>query len=197
MHGTSGYREAAVELIAQYEEVGFEQLHGELLHLLPERPVRVLELGAGTGRDAAWLAARGHLVTAVEPVVELRVHERPGITWVVDELPGLASVAGEFELVTAVAVWMHLDPAERRAAMRRVAGLLAPGGLLLLTLRHGPVPAGRSMHPVSAAETALLGREFGLVEVHRSERADGHGRAGVHWEQLALDRPGQEADPGR
>lgn len=189
VHGTDGYREAAAELITQYEEVTFEQLHAQVLHLLPQRPVRVLELGAGTGRDAAWLAARGHLVTAVEPVVELRVHEGPGITWLVDELPGLARVTGRFGLVTAVAVWMHLDEGQRRAAMRRVAGLLAPGGRLVLTLRHGPVPAGRRMFPVTAEETALLGGGSGLAEVHRSSRADGHGRAGVRWEQLVLEAP--------
>ncbi|GAA1197504.1 SAM-dependent methyltransferase [Kitasatospora gansuensis] len=185
---TAGYREEAPLLVTQYESVTFDQVHREILHLMPQQPMDVLELGAGTGRDAAALAARGHRVTAVEPIVELRVHEGPGIDWVVDELPALARVTGRFGLVLATAVWMHLDPAERRTATGRVAELLAPGGRFVLHLRHGPVPQGRRMFEVTAAETAELGAEFGLTEVYRGERADKHGRSGVSWSQLVLDR---------
>ncbi|GAA0701593.1 hypothetical protein GCM10010193_65530 [Kitasatospora atroaurantiaca] len=185
--GTAGYREDAGELARQYESVTFEKVHREVLHLFPEAPARVLDLGAGTGRDAAALAARGHTVVAVEPTVELRVHEAAGFTWLSDSLPELREVAGKFDLVLATAVWMHLDPAERGRAMRRVSELLAPQGRVLLLLRHGPVPQGRRMHPVSADETVALAGEFGLVEVHRSERADAHGRTGVSWTHLGLD----------
>lgn len=187
---TAGYREEAPRLVEQYESVGFDQVHREVLGLLPEQPVDVLELGAGTGRDAAALVARGHRVTAVEPTVELRVHQGPGITWVVDELPELTRVTGEFGLAMATAVWMHLDQDERRRAMRRVAELLAPGGRFVLTLRHGPVPPGRRMFEVTVDETVALGAESGLTEVYRGGRADGHDRAGVSWSQLVLDRTG-------
>jgi protein-L-isoaspartate O-methyltransferase len=33
----------------------------------------VLDIGSGTGRDAAGLAAMGHSVVAVEPTAELRI----------------------------------------------------------------------------------------------------------------------------
>ena len=56
------------------------------------------------------------------------------------------------------AVWMHLDEDERAAGMASLAGLLAPGGQILMTLRHGPVPPGRRMFDVSAAEIALAAR---------------------------------------
>ena len=42
--------------------------------LIPATPSRVLDVGAGTGRDAAALAALGHSVVAVEPTPELRAH---------------------------------------------------------------------------------------------------------------------------
>ncbi|MEW1909303.1 methyltransferase domain-containing protein [Kitasatospora sp. NPDC085895] len=195
--GTAGYAEAADALAVQYEEVTFEQVHHEVLHLVPGRPGQVLDVGAGTGRDAAALAARGHRVLAVEPTAALRRHGRrlhpgAGIDWVDDSLPELAA-AGDgrrFDAVFATAVWMHLDAAERSHALARIAGLLAPGGRFFLQLRHGPVPAGRRMFEVSAADTVAAGHTHGLRPLHCSERPDLHGRDGVRWSSLVLQADG-------
>ncbi|MFD9126426.1 class I SAM-dependent methyltransferase [Kitasatospora sp. NPDC059571] len=183
----AGYREAAADLVRQYEEVAFEEVHRQLLGLFPTAPCRVLDVGAGTGRDAAALAALGHEVLAVEPTVELRVHT--GLDWLDDSLPELGRVTGVFGLVLLTAVWMHLDGPERRRSMARLAGLLEPGGRMVLTLRHGPVPAGRRMFDVSAEETVALADAHGLGLLHRGSRGDGHGRAGVHWTELVFARP--------
>ncbi|WP_204324597.1 class I SAM-dependent methyltransferase, partial [Stenotrophomonas maltophilia] len=66
-----------------------------ILHLVPAAPVRAIDIGAGTGRDAAALAARGHRVLAVEPTAELlaearRLHPSALIEWLDDGLPELA-----------------------------------------------------------------------------------------------------------
>ena len=58
--GTEGYAEQAQALIPQYEAVSFEHKNATLLHLLPTAPARVLDIGAGTGVDAAWFAACGN-----------------------------------------------------------------------------------------------------------------------------------------
>ncbi|MFC9327112.1 class I SAM-dependent methyltransferase [Kitasatospora sp. NPDC057015] len=194
----AGYAEAAAALVEQYESVSFAEVHREVLHLIPRRPAVIVDIGAGSGRDAAALAALGHVVVAVEPTPELRsrgriLHADREIEWIDDALPGLPALrAGgrRFDLVLLTAVWMHLDALQRASAMESVAGLLAPGGHLVLTLRHGPVPAGRRMFDVSADETAELARGHGLDVVHRSERADLHGRDGVGWSRLGLRRQG-------
>lgn len=138
----AGYAAQADALAVEYERLTFDQVHGDILHLLPPAPARVLDIGAGTGRDAAALAARGHTVTAVEPTAEMqahgrRLHSEMPITWIADGLPGLATVTGYFDVVLLTAVWMHLDPAERQAAMPRIAALTASGGIVAMTLRHG------------------------------------------------------------
>ncbi|WP_281292717.1 class I SAM-dependent methyltransferase [Kitasatospora viridis] len=168
-------------------------MHGRLLHLLPPAPARVLDLGAGTGRDAAGLAARGYRVTAVEPVAELRepgrrLHAAAAIDWTDAALPELPGLAGEYDLVLATAVWMHLAPAERARAFARVLELLAPGATLLLTLRHGPVPPGRRMFEVPDQELLDQAAAAGLRPAHRGERADLHGRTGVRWSELGFVR---------
>lgn len=195
--GTQGYAEQAPDLIARYEAVAFDLKYRSEWHLIPAPPSPVLDIGAGPGADAAWLAARGHPVTAVEPVAAFRdagqvLHHGAGIEWVDDGLPDLRMmVAGRrrFGLILLNAVWMHLAPDERQAAMPVVASLLAPAGVLLLSLRHGPVPEGRRMFDVSAAETAELGQAAGLVLLsqQRGESLQPENRAaGVSWTKLAF-----------
>jgi SAM-dependent methyltransferase len=200
--GTQGYAEEADKLAVSYETRTFEAVQREVLHLIPSQPSRVLDIGAGTGRDAAALAARGHQVMAMEPTAELRAHGQrlhagANIAWVDDSLPDLArlrTAGSAFDLVMATAVWMHLDAAERAAAMRNVAVLVAPGGLFLMSLRYGPVPPGRRMFAVPAEETVAQAMECGLSLIHRSARGDMFGRPEVTWTflgfKMAADQKG-------
>ncbi|KDN88138.1 SAM-dependent methyltransferase [Kitasatospora cheerisanensis KCTC 2395] len=113
-----------------------------------------------------------------------------------DSLPGLASVGGRYDLILLTAVWMHLDAGQRAAAMATLARLLGEGGRIILSLRHGPVPAGRRMFPVDAAETVALARSHGLVPLHLARREDPRARAGVSWTYLALRAEGETEGEG-
>ena len=195
--GNRGYEAEADALAVRYESRAFEAVHPHLLALLPPPPSPVIDIGAGTGRDAGALAARGHAVTAVDPTAAMRAHGQrlhpsPLIDWVDDHLPGLARVvppAGGFALVLLTAVWMHLDTGQRAAAMPRLAAIAAPGALLAMTLRHGPVPAGRRMFDVPAAETIALAAESGFTCIGMSEGDDGLTlQAGVAWDRLVFRR---------
>lgn len=197
--GGDGYAGMAQELAARYDAIAFEDKHAVVLDLLPRHPCDVLDIGAGTGADAAWLADRGHRVVAVEPTAQLRrcalrLHPSRAIQWVDDSLPDLATTFGlrrRFELVMITAVWMHLQEAERSAAMRRVASLLPVHGRLVMSLRHGPLPAGRRMFEVSADETVTLARQQALRTILNTRTAscqDANRRAGVEWSRLAFER---------
>jgi SAM-dependent methyltransferase len=197
--GTQGYAEEAPALFERYESLAFADVHRTVRHLFPPAPGRVLDIGAGTGRDAAGFAALGHRVVAVEPTDALRagaiaLHASPAIEWVADSLPDLAVVLARgvrFDLVMLTAVWMHLDAAERRRAMPRVASLLRPQGCMVMTLRHGPVPPGRRMFAVAAAETAELARNEGLrLLFERRTPSVQPQNAGVEWTRLAFRGPG-------
>ena len=80
--------------------------------------------------------------------------------------------------------------------MARLARLVAPAGLITMALRHGPVPPGRRMFDVSAAETGALAERCALRLVHESEREDMRGRNDVTWTFVALAGP-QWEDPLR
>lgn len=163
--------------------------------LLPTRGL-ALDVGAGSGRDARWLAERGLDVVAVEPAAGLRAEgERRAahrLRWIDDRLPALDRVhrlAVSFDLVVMSAVWQHVVPADRARAFRKLASLLRPGGVLALTLRAGPAPAGFPMHVTSVGEVEGLARVHGL-EILRVVAAENlQGRPEVSWTTVALRMP--------
>jgi SAM-dependent methyltransferase len=199
--GTEGYAENAQALIEQWQAISFAEHHAPILHLVPTAPSRVLDVGAGIGTDAAGLAAMGHTVVAVEPVDALRVagirrHRSPFIEWLDDSLPDLAvlhSRRNEFDFVMLSAVWMHLDEGERRRALHKVGALMCDGSMLVMSLRHGPIPEGRRMFEVSAEETIRLANINGLrtvlnVQTESIQLANRH--MGVTWSRLAFVKNG-------
>ena len=46
-------------------------LQADLIESLPDRPLRVLDIGAGLGHMSLWLAERGHDVTLAEPAAPM------------------------------------------------------------------------------------------------------------------------------
>lgn len=191
---TSYYDALAEELFERYEGLEFEQVHRQVLDELPDHRAQVLDVGAGSGRDAAALARRGHSVVAVEPAGELRelarsYHSGAGIRWVDDELPGLEEVYdyGEtYDLILLSAVWMHLAPAGRDRAMRKLVGLLEPGGRLIISTRTVDFTGQRTLHRVQSGELVERGEDHGLEVVRRAESEDLMGRGDVDWSTVVF-----------
>ncbi len=46
-------------------------LQADLTEILPQRPLRVLDIGAGLGHMSLWLAQQGHAVTLAEPAAPM------------------------------------------------------------------------------------------------------------------------------
>ena len=111
-------------------------MHAHILEALgAPGPVRVLDVGAGTGGLASVLTDTGRWVTAAEPdasmraVAELR---HPGLSPVDASLPALPFADARFDAVTANFVLNHVDDPRRSAAeMARVA---VPHGRLIATM---------------------------------------------------------------
>ena len=182
---------------ARYERIAPERLHGWMADLMPAAPAAALDVGAGSGRDAAWLSSRGYEVVAVEPspgmsAIAQKRHPEPSIRWLADSLPALQRTVETglaFDLILLSAVWMHVATADRPLAFRRLVDLLEPGGLLVLSLRHGPAEAARAMHPVSADEIRGLARDNSAL-VERCLADDDHlGRPDLRWTRMAVRRP--------
>ncbi|MCC6930356.1 MAG: class I SAM-dependent methyltransferase [Gemmatimonadaceae bacterium] len=100
-------------------------------------PGPVLCLAEGYGRNALWLAARGHAVTAAEQSAvgiargkALAAERGLDITWVRGDLADLDMGEGKWSGI--VSIFAHLPPALRADVHRRAVRALAPGGVFLL-----------------------------------------------------------------
>jgi SAM-dependent methyltransferase len=194
--GTEHYADEAPELLKRYESISFADAQAPVLQLIPPAPGRVLDIGAGTGRDAAGLVALGYSVLAVEPTEELRrgamlLHPSLMIEWLDDSLPDLVTVRAreeEFDLVMLTAVWMHLDEVQRQRAMPNVSALVRNGGIVIMSLRHGPIPPGRRMFEVSAEETIALARRSNLSCTLNREPEASLRQPRVSWTRLSFQK---------
>jgi SAM-dependent methyltransferase len=188
------YAAHADRLASSYEGIAFEDVHGWLLDLLPQLPARILDVGAGSGRDAAWLAGQGYQVVALEPCATMRslaktLHPDDRILWMDDSLPLLnrTTESGHgFDCILVSAVWMHLPGLERPSAFHTLINLLNPGGVLAMTLRHGPAESDRRIHPVSAEEIEELARKHSVTLERIATEQDKLGRENVSWTQMAI-----------
>jgi len=191
------YDQNAEQLVSQYESLTFEHVHPALLTMLPPPGATILDVGAGSGRDAAWFAAKGYDVVAAEPSEAMRTlarqrHPSPRIHWVTDTLPDLAQVRRlglSFDLILLSAVWMHVPPTARQRALRKLATLLSPNGRIAISLRIGPPDADRAMYRVTLQELTAMAQQFGLRLVSTDDSPDRLGRPGISWTTAVLGLP--------
>ncbi|MDZ7600704.1 MAG: class I SAM-dependent methyltransferase [Hoeflea sp.] len=193
----AGYAAAGAEWIARSDGLSSDEIYQPVADLMPVHAARILDLGAATGRDAAWLVRKGHGVTAVEPVAELkqagqRLHPEAGIDWVDDRLPMLERMGPKvFDCVLANGVLHHLNAVAQERAVARMAGLLARGGLLIAALRHGAGPKDRPVWPVDVAALVAVAQASGLDLTRLVETGSIQPQnqdLGVTWTWLALRR---------
>lgn len=191
------YDDNTPEIASRYEFVKAEVVHAWLSDLLPSPPALVLDVGAGSGRDAAWLASRGYEVVAAEPSSAMRaeaarLHQSASIRWLSDALPALDrtfQLGLTFDVILLSAVWMHVPPKDRDRAFRKLVTLLRPGGIIAITLRFGPSERDRGFYSVSKAEIERLARERGAFIERSSDNKDELGRDEVCWTQIAVRLP--------
>lgn len=97
---------------------------------------RALDLAAGEGRNAVWLAERGWTVTAVDfsPVAldkgrALARAHGVQVDWLVEDVTTWQPPPGAFDAV--VVAYLHLPPAPLARTLGAAAAAVAPGGLLV------------------------------------------------------------------
>lgn len=136
----SRYATVFEDLIARQEDVDGE---ARLADVLAPRGARILDAGAGLGRVAGALQARGHDVTAVEKDPDLVPRSRrlfpevPVVEADILELtPQLLVDAGRptaYDVITCVGnVMVYVAEDTEVAVLSTLGGLLAPGGRVLV-----------------------------------------------------------------
>lgn len=208
------YNENAKNVARQYLSKSFEEVHQSWSQLLPpiiENPnSRILDLGAGSGRDTKYLAElaiKTHntenkiQIFAVEPAQKLSLIGQNttlglNVRWLEDSLPALSNITKReisFDLILLSAVWMHVAQSDRARSIRKLANLLKPGGKLVISLRHGQTEQEckeRKMHTVCVDELKRLAIDVGLFTKLETQKEDDKlGRGHVSWQTVVLQMP--------
>jgi 2-polyprenyl-3-methyl-5-hydroxy-6-metoxy-1,4-benzoquinol methylase len=104
---------------------------------------RALDLAAGEGRNAIWLAGLGWRVTAVDfsgvaldRGRQLAAARGLQVDWVQADLRGYRPEPGGYDAV--VVAYLHLVPAELTEVLGRAAAAVAPGGRMVVWGTTGP-----------------------------------------------------------
>ncbi len=133
--------------------------------LLGERPLRVLDLGAGTGLLTGALLAAGHEVVAVDPSPEMLEQLRarhPGVPAHVGGAEAVPLPDASVDAVVAGQAAHWFDPEPAAAELRRV---LRPGGVvgLVWNVRDERVPWVAALGAALAAEARGHEADQGVV----------------------------------
>lgn len=128
----------------------------------------VLDLGCGAGRPiGTFLAKRGYAVTGVDfapAMLALYAEHVPGARLVAADMRHL-ELGARFDAIIGWGSFFHLAAAEQRVALPRIAGHLAPGGRLLLTVGPAEGEAWGEVegHPVPHASLSEAGYRRSLA----------------------------------
>ncbi|MFZ5569559.1 MAG: class I SAM-dependent methyltransferase [Thermodesulfobacteriota bacterium] len=189
------YRQRFRDCADEYEKATLPALHRLILSVaLPG--CGVLEIGSGSGREAALLKAAGCRVTvtdgcpqmlaeAIRLHPELAANARTADFPLPDDDPLLIE---RFDLVLALALIMHLTDPDLERFAHQTAGITRPGGALILSHSSGR----RNLHRDRDPENRLIIERSVTDICHRFTLAgfdqqvaiqsqDGLGREPISW----------------
>jgi len=154
---------------------------------------RALELAAGSGTNAVWIAGQGWQTTAVDwsevGLANGRAKEAAAgvaVVWLQRDLFEWVPPARAFDLV--VIVYLHLPADERRPVYSRAASAVAPGGLMVIVghdRQHGveglagPDPDRLFTATEIAAELMAADPELQVERAETVRQAPGPDRAPI------------------
>ncbi len=182
-HKIAGQYDAAEPEIGKFLRMGFSE------------GMRVLDIGAGSGRDLGLLMKMGCYAYGVDPSDELRaaaLQRHPQLVGRVisGELPALGQpFGGNFDGVLCSAVLMHLPRAEVLDAAIAIRNVLKENGRLILSipLERPGVDSdhrdeyGRLFTPLQPDYLQLLFERIGFQLLEKWRSNDGLNREGYTW----------------
>lgn len=141
-------------------------------------PGRALDVAAGQGRNAVWLAARGWKVTAVDfsetglaAARRLAADRGVEVEWIGADLREYAPQPDSFELV--LIAYLHLAHADLAGVLRRARAALAPGGTILVIghdLANLADGTGGPQHPAVLYTPQMITAELDGLQITRAQR---------------------------
>jgi SAM-dependent methyltransferase len=141
------------------------------------RPGLTADIGCGSGREVAWLAANGFPAIGYDASEGLLFEARaryPQHRFETAALPKLAQIAGEsFDNVLCETVIMHLTRETIAPSLQRLMDILRPGGILYVSWRVTDGADLRDVHGrlYSAFDAGLVSGQLSAAAILLDEEA--------------------------
>ncbi len=198
--GIHHYRKNAIELAGRYESADVTRLQMDLRDAMTRRE-RVLELGCGSGRDAAFLVRHGGIggLTATDGSPEmlreaLKLH--PELQGCLEELifpeglAGLARAGRRYSGIYSIAALMHLSADDIAETARQLELITEPGGILFISVcteRDTPPSGDHRPFTLKPAEWwRSIFQEAGFRMVEMKITTDGLDRQNTSWLNMTM-----------
>lgn len=188
------YSNNASDLSSRYESANVSDLQNKLLNSFKDK-YNILELGCGSGRDAAFMISHGFHVTGLdgsEKMIQsaLKLHPELAGNLFAAALPDdLKKLENTFEGVYSIATLMHLKEAQLNLVMRELSNLLKLNGILFFSVsitrndinKLGFDKKGRFFLMLDEDKWISICRNNGFKEVSITQSKDGLNRDGLTW----------------
>ena len=190
----SYYDENAKELSKRYELADIENIHSLLLDTFPEKSF-LLELGCGSGRDAAFMFRHKYDLLAIDGSSKMiseakRIHpELNNILHTVMIPEELEFENAYFDGVYSIATLMHLTTDKIAQTIEKISNMLKPNAKFLFSVSTSRDDLdieskdinGRKFTTLSKQEWINYCEKHSMQLVHSVSNDDGLGRRGITW----------------
>ena len=191
------YENHVAELAERYDSADMEQPHKQLLTIFAPG-AKLLEIGCGSGRDAAFLLAKKRNIQCIEPsrqMIQETLQRRPELGGrlfagsVPGNLPENLYRPRYYDGVYAMAVLMHLKQEALAPTFSLFYTLIKPQGRLFFSVplgrpdlkKSGYDPQGRYFLLLPEKDWVSMAEAAGFTGIKTTKNSDGLGRGAITW----------------
>jgi len=189
------YQSMASDFAADYRRLTPTRLYESIKSFFHPAGVTA-DIGCGSGRDVAWLAAEGFPATGYDASQEMLAYARseyPNLSFQSERLPDLAGIANAaFDNVLCSATIMHLRREDLITAVINLSRILKPNGRLVLSYRGSRISDeresdGRLFTAIPPGKLILLLESAGF-RIAMSERRMDIDRPDIWWTVILAEK---------
>ena len=188
------YEKNGKNIAERYESANVSDLH-RVLNASFKLPATLLELGCGSGRDAAFMTKLGFNVTAVDgsaTMIESALNYHPELSGCLQTLQLPEELSGRFDKfdgIFSIAALMHFSRPHIERILQQVNALLIAKGRFFFSvpiqrddIQNDEFDAkGRRFTAMTEAQWLDLCGQYGFELIRSSTTKDGLGRKGIAW----------------